>query len=492
MNTEYDLIIVGTGVAGLYGALNMDEKYKVLLISKRELTLCNSSLAQGGVAAVTDTQNDSYQLHIDDTFIAGGQENCRESVDVLVHQGPAEVMRLLDLGVDFDRDSDGNIDLTLEGGHSRHRILHHKDSTGREMVDKLLYQVRKKKNVDILEDTMLYGLEPAENGFFARLLVDKKPVAVACKYCLLATGGIGRVYRYTTNSAIATGDGIAIAHSLGAQITHLSYVQFHPTAFAAAQGRERFLISESVRGEGAHLVNCNNERFMDRYDERRELAPRDVVSHCIMTEARKTHSDQFFLDISFEDPVYLKNRFPMIYRRCLQEGVDMTKEKIPVFPCQHYLMGGIQTDIDGQTTIDRLFAAGECSHTGVHGHNRLASNSLLEALVFSHRAADKIMSLLAADASPVKGHPSISHVKGMPLPHGLRTQIRDIMQSAYFVMPDPIAIREGLSRIRLIYRQLTQTHYEITPDYIEARSLATVAHLILSEVAAAQQKETVQ
>ncbi len=483
MKNEYDVLIAGSGVAGLYAALNFAPDVRVLVLSKRELTLCNSFLAQGGVAAVVDKTNDDYRLHIADTLIAGGYKNDLRSLEILVNEGPEDVLRLIkEMGVDFDRDDQQHIAMTLEGGHSRRRILHHKDSTGREITEKLLAAAQSRPNVDFMENTQLAALTPSGGGFWAGLLVNGEYRALSCSYCILCTGGIGRVYPYTTNSAIATGDGITLAHELGARIKNLRLVQFHPTAFAAAQGRERFLISEAVRGEGAMLLNAEGERFMTRYDERGELAPRDVVSRSIMLEAKRTGSEDFYLDITFRGADFIKNRFPMIYERCLEEGVDITKERIPVFPCQHYLMGGIDVNVYGDTTVDRLYAAGECSHTGVHGRNRLASNSLLEALVFARRCTYDISRRMRHEESGVTAPAPAAPSGGRPLDPGHRTRIRAIMQKAWFVIPDYDAVREGLREAKAILDELKNGGYALTPDYIEAKSLATVCTIILSEV----------
>ena len=313
------------------------------------------------------------------------------------------------------------------------------------------------------------------------LLNGKTAATVFSDFCVIATGGIGRVYKYTTNPVVATGDGIRLAYDMGATIKELSYVQFHPTAFNG-NDMEQFLISESVRGEGAYLLNCNKERFMDRYDKRLELAPRDVVSRSIILESRRTGSDNFYLDIRYKGHDYLVNRFPGIYEGCLKHGVDMTKDLIPVYPCQHYLMGGIDVDLDARTSISRMYAVGECSHTGVHGKNRLASNSLLEALVFGKRAADDITSLSKKDPDHVTVAEHKTDISGAPLPKGMRTEIRSIMQRSYFVIPDMDAVRVGLKRVDTILMRLKNGKFAITPDYCEALSLATVAHIILKEV----------
>lgn len=484
MSKEYDVLIVGAGAAGLYAALQFPENIRVLLISKRELTLSNSSLAQGGVAAVLDKTNDSYGLHISDTLTAGKNKNNIKAVEVLVTEGPGDVLKIKEMGVDFDLDENGVMQKTLEAGHSRHRIVHHKDSTGKAIVDALIQQVKRRRNVEICENTLLYKLEKTDNGFLAGIILpNDNSEIVAAHYCILASGGIGRVYQYTTNSAIATGDGITLAHMLGADIKHLSWIQFHPTAFAAENDRERFLISEAVRGEGAVLLNCYGKRFAEKYDPRGHLAPRDVVSNAIMLESLATNSEKFYLDITHKDAEFLKNRFPMIYENCLKENIDITKDWIPVFPCQHYLMGGIDVDLNARTTIDRLYAAGECSHTGVHGANRLASNSLLEALVFSRRAASDILERMKVennhDFGEFKNHDDLS---GKKLPHGYRTEIREIMQKCHFVIPRPELVPDGLKRVKEILDDLNKGGYKIDRDFVEARSLATVAVIVLEEV----------
>lgn len=484
MNKEYDVLIVGSGAAGLYAALNFPEDVRVLLISKRELTLSNSSLAQGGVAAVLDKSNDNFKLHIADTLIAGKYKNNLNAIEVLVSEGPQDVLRLKEMGVAFDLDENGNLQMTLEAGHSRHRIVHHKDSTGRAIVDVLIEQVRTHPNIEIIDHTMLYKLERCDGGFHAGMLLpDGSSQVIAVRYCIMASGGIGRVYPYTTNSAIATGDGITLAYMLGARIKNLSLIQFHPTAFAAEKDRERFLISEAVRGEGAVLLNCDGERFAFKYDERGELAPRDVVSNAIMLESQAKGNEKFYLDITHKDPDFVRQRFPMIYERCLEEGIDITKQWIPVFPCQHYLMGGIDVDLHARTTVSGLYAAGECSHTGVHGANRLASNSLLEALVFSRRAANDITARLKKNRQELAlDFPEHEELSGNKLPHGFRTEIRQIMQDCHFVIPQPKNVPACLGHAREILDDILNGGYEITPDFVEARSLATVACIVLEEV----------
>ena len=483
MDKQYDVVIVGTGAAGLYAAICFPQDVSVLLLSKRELSLSNSSLAQGGVACVLDTVHDAYKLHISDTLIAGKYKNTLAAVEKLVKEGPADVLKTKELGVDYYLNPDGTMKKTLEAGHSRNRIVHHKDYTGKAIVDALLAAVQRLPNVDILDNALLYSMHKTLGGFYLSVLKDGAPRYFGCSYCLLATGGIGRVYQYTTNSAIATGDGIAFAHMLGAKVRHLSRVQFHPTAFAAEKDRERFLISEAVRGEGAVLLNCHGERFAFDYDKRGELAPRDVVSNAIIRESLKTGSERFYLDITHKPADFVRERFPMIYERCLEEGVDITKDRIPVFPCQHYLMGGIDVDLQSRTSIDGLYAAGECAHTGVHGANRLASNSLLEALVYSRTAAEDITRLLRKyGRRPLGLEPAHRPVNGRPIPHGFRSKIRAILQDAYFVLPKPEKYEQSYREIEDIIRVLFSENYQISADFVEAKSIAVVASIILDEV----------
>ena len=477
----YDVLIVGSGVAGCYGALCYPEDVSVLILSKYEKSSSNSSLAQGGVAAVLDFEDDSYELHIEDTLIAGHHANNVETVDALVHEGPEDVRKMISYGVEFDKDENGKLDKTMEGGHCRRRIVHHEDTTGAELVRVLLRQVDARPNIELSENTTLCSLSRVNSGFRADLLIGGEAHSVFCSYCVLATGGIGRIYRYTTNPKTATGDGIRVAYELGASIKELSYVQFHPTAFNSDDG-EQFLISESVRGEGAYLLNCNKERFMHRYDERLELAPRDVVSKAIILESRRTGSDRFYLDITYKPADYLLKRFPGIAEGCRKYGVDITKDLIPVFPCQHYLMGGIEVDMDSRTTVPRLYAAGECANTGVHGKNRLASNSLLEALVFSRHAAEDITRCIRAGFPKATAHPFTRDISGAPRPGNIKNEIRSIMQRAYFVFADEGAVRVGIEQLKNIIKRLRGSKYAVTTDYCEALSMANAAYIILREV----------
>ncbi len=483
MSLNYDVIIAGCGAAGLYAAINLPSDAKILMVCKKELSLCNSSLAQGGIAGVYNSPKDNIQYHQNDTLIAGGFKNNVDAVHTLVSEAAQDIEHIIDLGVEFNKNPDGTYHRTLEGGHSHHRIFHHADATGKEIATKLLAKVQTLENVDIMENTLMCAVKQTSTGYSAFL---RKPdgtyETVNSRFMILATGGIGRVYQFTTNSAIATGDGITFAYEMGAKIKNLSYVQFHPTAFNNRATRECFLISEAVRGEGAYLLNCHKERFMQNYDERLELAPRDVVSHAIILESRKQNSEDFYLDISYKDSEFLKNRFPMIYKNLLEQGYDLTKDPIPIFPCQHYLMGGIDVDGNSETTLKNLFACGECSHTGVHGGNRLASNSLLEALVFSRHAANCIASRLADAPKELEEAQFDARIGSGSIPKGIRTETRKILQQSHFVIPDKQKAAEGYKRVGEILDDLRKGSYEVDPDYVLAKSIVTCAYIILGEV----------
>ncbi|MCL2108698.1 MAG: FAD-dependent oxidoreductase [Oscillospiraceae bacterium] len=479
MYKNYDIIIVGSGVAGLYAALHLDAAFRVLVLSKGEVAVSNSSLAQGGISAVIDTENDSCETFISDTLKAGGNQNNLQNLTIMVEQSRAEIENLVGLGVDFDRDKSGNLALALEGGHSKKRIVFHRDSTGSEVTNTLVKRVRERSNITLLENAHLLNLEKLD-GFFTLNINNNCYISPTC---ILATGGIGGVYNYTTNSPSATGDGIYFAHKIGAVIKDLSLVQFHPTAFANANDfqSERFLISEAVRGEGAYLLNCNGERFMQNYDARLELAPRDVVSRSILAEQNRTGSAEFFLDLRHKNGEYIQSRFPQIHAKLLTCNIDMTQEPVPIYPCQHYIMGGIETGGNGETAVSGLYAAGECSCTGVHGNNRLASNSLLEALVFSRRAATHINANAPRNFSAeiqLKIPPGATPTNIDYAP--IRTELRNIMQRAYFITPDYAEIRKNLPRIAEIKQLLESENLVLTPELIETKALATTAYLILS------------
>ena len=383
MKRVADVLIVGSGVAGLYASLNLREDLEIIMVSKKTVNLCNSSLAQGGIAVARGKED--FQSFIEDTLKAGKYENNIDSVRVLVEESMNNINKLMDLGANFEKDENGVL-FTKEGAHEINRIVYHKDITGKHVEDILLENVKRRKNIKIIEECEMVDIYHRDNRCIGALFnKDEENLSIYAKVVILATGGIGGLFKKSTNERIITGDSIGIAIRNNIEIKDLSYIQIHPTAFFSKKSEEkRFLISESVRGEGGKLLNCNGERFVD------ELLPRDIVAKKIYEEMKKTNSNNVFLDVSFMEKSFLQNRFPNIYNKCLEEGIDISKEPIPVAPAQHYFMGGIKVDLNGKTSMENLYAFGETSCTGVHGANRLASNSLLEALVFSRRGALEI------------------------------------------------------------------------------------------------------
>ena len=389
METKYiDVLVVGSGVAGLYCALNLRKDLDVMVVSKDKLDCTNTYLAQGGISVARDMED--VPLFIEDTLRAGQYKNDLQAVKVLTRESIENVDSLVALGLDVDKDEDGNWDYTKEGAHCVNRIIHTQDNTGENVAKTLIKNTLSRSNIRIYEDTFLADIIVKNNKCIgAILLKNGKQINVFAKNVVLACGGIGGLYKNSTSQRILRGDGLAIALRHNIELKDINYIQIHPTAFYDGSTDERrFLISESVRGEGGKLYNINGERFVD------ELLPRDVVSQAIFKEMKKTNSPYVLLDISFLDEDYLKSRFSTIYNKCLERGTDITKEPIKVSPAQHYFMGGIKVGLNGETSMDNLYAVGETACTGIHGANRLASNSLLEGLVFSKRAADVINSTI--------------------------------------------------------------------------------------------------
>lgn len=380
MRKEYDVIVVGTGAAGLFAALNIDEKYDILMITKDVVENSDSYLAQGGICMLLD--DNDYDNYFEDTMKAGRYENNKESVDVMIRSSQAIIKDLEECGVEFDKDENGDYSFTREGAHSAFRILHHKDVTGKEITSKLIQCVRRKSNITIMEYATMVDVMCKDNKAYGIVInVNGITHCIKSNNVILATGGIGGLFAHSTNFRHITGDSFAIALKNGVELENINYIQIHPTTLFQRKPGRRFLISESVRGEGAILLNAREERFVD------ELLPRDVVSAAIKKQMEEDESEFVYLSLTHMPKEEIIYRFPNIYEHCLKEGYDLANEYIPVTPAQHYLMGGIKTDTYGRTSMEGLFAAGEAACNGVHGANRLASNSLLESLVYAKRAA---------------------------------------------------------------------------------------------------------
>ena len=379
-----DTVIVGSGVAGVFAALCLPEDMDVLVITKEKLDECDSFLAQGGVCVLKDI--DDFDCYFEDTMKAGHYENNPEAVRVMIESSQDVIGTLVDLGVKFDTANDGEYDYTREGAHRQNRILHHKDETGKEITATLLEIAKKKPNITFVTRTTMIDLIEKDNVCYGIVCFDEygEKGAILADNIVLATGGIGGLFKNSTNYPHITGDAFALSIKHGVELENINYIQIHPTTLYSKKEGRRFLISESVRGEGAVLLNENGERFTD------ELQPRDVVTNAIVEEMKKFGTDHVYLNLPTMTSEEAKKRFPNIFEACMQEGYDMTKDNVPVTPAQHYMMGGVKTDTNGVTSMKYLYAIGETACNGVHGRNRLASNSLLESLVFAKRAADKI------------------------------------------------------------------------------------------------------
>src|SRR4030081_2620817 len=495
---EYDFVVIGSGVAGLTFALKAAKHGSVAVITKRKGADSNTAWAQGGIACVTSDE-DSFELHVRDTLEAGAGLCDEAIVRTIVTEGPERIRELMELGLHFDeREVSGHreLDLGREGGHSKRRVLHVQDVTGKEIEETLLRELGRQSHVDLLENHMAVDLITAGKlGFAAEdrclgvYVLDEKTTGVETirsDRIVLATGGCGKVYLYTTNPAIATGDGVAMAWRAGAIIANMEFVQFHPTCLFHPDAKS-FLVSEAVRGEGGILRNNRGEDFMKRYDPRGSLAPRDIVARAIDAEIKRSGAQCVFLDITDKPVEFLRERFPNIYETCLRFGIDMTKQPIPVVPAAHYQCGGIRTDINGATSLLGLYAIGEVGCTGLHGANRLASNSLLEGLVVAHRAS----AATTRERAPLHRQRKISlpewesgdvqDVDELVVIYHNWDEIRRLMWDYVGIVRTDKRLQRASARLRNLQREIHEFYwnFKVSVDLLELRNLATVAALIV-------------
>lgn len=491
MPIHTDVLIVGSGTAALAHALKVAETRKVLILTKDSVPSTNSSMAQGGIAAVVDKE-DTFASHIEDTLIAGAGLCRIEAVRNFIEQAPHRIQDLIKWGVNFDED------LTREGGHSFRRILHHEDQTGAEIHSKLWQQVQKHPQIQILEHHFAIDLlvnkkiDPSLTGPTAitgAYVLDKKADEVKIVHAgvtVLATGGAGKVYLYTSNWSGATGDGIAMAYRAGARVMNLEFMQFHPTCLYHKDSRN-FLITEAIRGEGGELINAKGETFMKKHHKLGSLAPRDIVARGIDAEIKKTGASCVYLDITHKPVDFIKSHFPHIYKKCLEFGIDMAKQPIPVVPAAHYLCGGIVTDINGVTDLIGLYAIGETACTGFHGANRLASNSLLECLTMAHNSAEHMQkhwnqitthTLLEKKATPWAKPQNTDSDEMVVITH-MWEEIRQLMWNYVGIVRSNKRLERAQHRLTTIRQEVKEyySNMKIHPDIIELRNIAIVADL---------------
>jgi L-aspartate oxidase len=486
-----DILVIGTGIAGLTFAIKTAMKRKdlqITLMTKDKAEVSNTQFAQGGIAVVIDNLKDSFEHHIDDTLRAGGGLCDEEVVRMVVQQAPERLMELIELGVNFDKDKNNNWDLALEGGHTKHRILHHADCTGKEIEQVLLNAVHKLTNITLLEKHFVIDLvidkDKCNKNCIGAFYFDSenKIRYIRSKATVLSTGGCGQIFKNTTNATVATGDGVAIAYRANALVEDMKYIQFHPTALYEPGNNPYFLLSEALRGFGAYVVNSEGIRFLFKYDIRGELATRDIVSKAIAAEMQKSGKNNVHLDCRHLDPNEFKKHFPAILAYCGSKGIDPFQDLIPIVPVAHYQCGGITVNTNAQTTLNGLYAIGECAKTGLHGANRLASNSLLEAVVYAHQAAENICSTI--DNISFSSKVYVNRYHSVPVKTDsrkisvLKKELQEIMAN-YYTDDDTAKTlaTQKIKRLKVVAGSLCSDE-NISVPLIEFTNMLTVASLI--------------
>jgi L-aspartate oxidase len=504
MDHNHDIVVLGSGIGGLTFALDAAETVRVALVTKRGLTESNTRWAQGGIAAVLDPQHDSFEQHVEDTLRAGAGLCRRDVVEMVVHAAPEAIERLLQRGVQLDKDGEGHLHLTREGGHSTRRVAHHADSTGEAIELALTERARRHPNIQIYEHHIAVDLITRGRlargtgrgvpggkgdqvlGVYVLDLAHRHVIPMACKALCIATGGAGKVYRYTTNPDVATGDGIAMAWRAGARISNMEFFQFHPTCLFHPDAKN-FLISEALRGEGGILRNGRGEAFMARYHALKELAPRDIVARAIDSELKQSGEPCVYLDMTHLPAAFLVEHFPTIHARCMSLGIDMREQPIPVVPAAHYLCGGVTVDMDGRASIAGLYAIGEASCTGLHGANRLASNSLLEAAVYGERAARAAVEFVrdGEDVTALRVPDWDTGAAGDADEQVVVTQswdeIRRLMWNYVGIVRTRRRLLRAQRRLQLIEQEVREDwwRFYLTADLVELRNITQVALLIV-------------
>lgn len=504
---QTDFLVVGSGIAGLTYALKVAEQCpdkKVTIITKTREDETNTKYAQGGVAVVNDLENDSFEKHIEDTLIAGDGLCNEKIVEIVVKEGPDRVNELISWGANFDKAPDGDYALGKEGGHSEFRVIHHKDVTGKEIERALLEAIRRKSNIELITHCFVVELITQHHlgylvtkstldiecyGIYVLNLKTNKIEKILSRVTLLATGGNGQVYRTTTNPVIATGDGVAMVYRAKGRIENMEFIQFHPTALYQPSESPAYLITEAVRGDGGILRNKSGEDFMHKYDPRLSLAPRDIVARAIDSEMKITGTEHVYLDCRHMDMEKFIHHFPNIYEKCKSLGIDVAKDMIPVAPAAHYSCGGIKTDDMGRTSIRHLYACGECASTGLHGANRLASNSLLEAMVFAHRcyldAVQAIEKTSFQESIPDWNTLGTTAPKEMILITQSLKELKQIMSDYVGIVRTNVRIERAMRRLDILHLETEALYREtaVSPQLCELRNLITAGYLIVKGAA---------